>query len=96
MGETEDYSATDHVATINKYLRKRKIDAVIVANSKIPKDIIEKYIAAENKNLVKYDKKSLKDINCELIAEDLLTIDGNYIRHDDLKLATCIFNYLMR
>lgn len=94
--ETENYTATDHVVTINKYLGIRKINAVIVANSKIPKNIIEKYIAAENKNLVKYDKDSLKKIDCELITEDLLRIEGNYIRHDDLKLATCIFNYLMR
>jgi hypothetical protein len=26
----------------------------------------------------------------------LLTIEDNYIRHDSLKLATSIFNYLMR
>ena len=96
MGETEDYTATDHVNTINKYLGKRKVDAVIVANSKIPKKIIDKYISSESKNLVKYDRKSLKKIGCEVIADDLLTIDNNYIRHDNLKLAVCIFNYLMR
>ena len=96
MCETEDYTACDHVTAINKYLGKRKIDAVIVANSQIPDDIVKKYISAESKKLVKYDEKSLKEINCELIVGDLLTIDNNYIRHDDLKLATCIFNYLMR
>ena len=96
MCETEDYTATDHINTINKYLGKRKVDAVIVANSEIPNDVIDKYISSENKNLVKYDIKSLNDIGCEVIADDLLIIENNYIRHDDLKLAVCIFNYLMR
>jgi uncharacterized cofD-like protein len=94
--ETEDYTATDHVNTINKYLGKRKIDAVVVANSKIPKKILNNYISTESKDLVKYDKQSLKDINCEVLAGDILTIEGSYIRHDNMKLATAVFNYLMR
>ena len=56
MYETEDYTATDHVSTINKYLGKRKVDAVIVANSTLPKDVLDKYISEENKKLVKFDK----------------------------------------
>ena len=96
MGETEDYTATDHVNTINKYLGKRKVDAVIVANSKIPKKILNNYISTESKDLVKYDKQSLKEINCEVLAGDILTIEDNYIRHDNMKLATTVFNYLMR
>lgn len=94
--ETEDYTATDHVTTINNYLNKRKVDVVVVANSNISSSVLDKYISSENKNLVKYDIKSLNDIGCEVIAEDLLVIEDNYIRHDNLKLAICIFNYLMR
>ena len=96
IGETEDYTATDHVETINKYLGKRKVNAVIVANSKIPKKILNNYISTESKDLVKYDKQSLKEINCEVLAGDILTIEDNYIRHDNMKLATTVFNYLMR
>ncbi len=96
MGETEDFTAADHVASINKYLGKRKIDAVIVSDSKLPKRVLDKYIAAENKKLVKCDKDRLKEMGCEVIKEDLLVIENNYIRHDNLKFATCIFNYLLR
>lgn len=96
MYETDDYDATDHVKTINKYLGKRKVNAVVVANSNISKDIIDKYISSENKNLVKYNVDSLKKIGCEAITGDLLTIEDNYIRHDNIKLAVAIFNYLLR
>lgn len=96
MGETEDFTAADHVVSINNYLGKRKIDAVIVSDSKLPKRVLDKYIAAENKKLVKCDKDRLKEMGCEVIKEDLLVIENNYIRHDNLKFATCIFNYLLR
>lgn len=96
MGETEDFTAADHVATINNYLGKRKLDAVIVADSNLPKDVLDKYISSENKKLVKCDTARLKELGCKVIKDDLLVIENNYIRHDNLKFATCIFNYLMR
>lgn len=94
--ETEGYTVSDHVKIINKYLGKRKIDAVIAADSNLPNEVLDKYISVENKSLVKVDKNKLDEMGCELILEDLLVIEDNYIRHDDLKFATCIFNYLMR
>ncbi len=94
--ETYNYTVSDHVKIINHYLGKRKIDAVLAANSKLPREVLDNYISTENKKMVKVDKEKLKEIGCELIEEDILTVSNNYIRHDDLKLATCIFNYLMR
>ena len=96
MYETDNYTATDHVKTLNKYLGKRKVEAIIVADSIIPDEVLDKYISSENKNLVKYDVESLNKIGCEVIEDDILVIENNYIRHNSLKLATSIFNYLMR
>lgn len=95
-GETDDYTVGDHVAILNSYLGKKKVDAVLVSNTVIPKKIIDRYVRYENKELVKLDSSYLEDLDCEVIASDLLTIEDNYIRHDSLKLATAIFNYLMR
>lgn len=94
--ETENYTVCNHVETLNKYLNKRKVDVVIVADSKISSEILDKYISSENKNLVKCDTETLKKIDCEVIKEDLLVIEDNYIRHNNIKLAGVIFNYLMR
>ena len=94
--ETEDYTVGDHIENINKYLGKRKIDAVIVADTKLPKNILDKYISSENKKIVEIDKEKIKDLNCKLIKKDMLVIEDGYIRHDSLKLATAIFYYLMR
>lgn len=94
--ETEDYTVGDHVEIINNYLGKRKIDSVLAADSKLPSLVLDKYISSENKSLVKIDKERIASLGCELILDDLLVIEGSYIRHNGLKLATCIFNFLMR
>lgn len=94
--ETEDYTASDHVKTINQYLGKRKINTVIVANDVIPQEIIERY-SDESKKLVKIDIDELDKLGCKVIEDDLLGItEEGYIRHDGLKLANCVFNYIMR
>ena len=95
-GETDDYTVGDHVAILNEYLGKKKVDAVLVSNTVIPKKIIDRYVRYENKELVKIDMDYLKSLGCEVLSSDLLTIEDNYIRHDSMKLATAIFNYLMR
>ena len=96
MHETYDYTVGDHVSTINSYLGNRKIDAVLAANSNIPDSVLNKYVSNENKRLVKIDRGKIEDLGCELIEEDLLVVQGNYIRHDSIKLATSIFCYLLR
>jgi len=95
--ETVNYTVGDHVAKINSNLGNRKVNAVIAAGeAHLPQEIVDKYISVENKKRVSVDKDYIKSLDCELIESDLLIIENNYIRHDSLKLATCIFNYLMR
>lgn len=95
-GETDGFKVSNHLDILNKYLGKKKIDMVVAASSKIPKDIVKKYSTTEQKDLVLIDKDKIKKLNCELISGDILTIENNTIRHNSLKLANLIFNCLMR
>ncbi len=95
-GETDNYKVSDHIKILNKYLGKRKIEVVIASNTNIPKNILEKYSNKEQKDLIKIDKNNINKLNCELIEDDILTIEDNLIRHNSIKLANLIFNYLMR
>lgn len=95
-GETDNYKVSDHIKTLNKYLNKRKIDVVITPNTVIPDKIVKKYETSEQKDLVKIDKENIKKLNCKLIESDNLTIENNRIRHDSLKIANEVFNYIMR
>ena len=95
-GETDNFTVGDHVKLLNKYLNHRKVDVVIANSKEVDKKMAKKYESEEQKDPVLIDEKELKKIGVELIADDLLTIDDNTLKHDSLKLSSVIFSYLMR
>ena len=95
-GETDNYTVSDHVKLLNQYLNQRKIDVVVANNKEIEEKMIKKYETEEQKDPVLIDEEELKKLDVELIADDLLTIDDNTLKHDSLKLSSLIFSYLMR
>ena len=95
-GETDGFTVSDHIKLLNKYLHKKKIDAVIASNTKIDKKIAEKYSTAEQKEPVKIDYQELEKVGVELIEDDLIIVEDNILRHNSLKLSSLIFSYLMK
>lgn len=95
-GETDGFGVSDHINTLEKYLGKGAIDSVIVSNTVIPKNILEKYSREEEKDLVEIDYKNMENSNYEVLEDDLLTTEDGTIKHDSLKLGSIIFSYLMR
>ena len=91
-GETDDFKVSDHINTINEYLGKRKIDVVIANDGKIDKLIAEKYATEEQKDPIYVDEKNIK---CELITGNYVSLEDNVIRHNVIKLALAIFTYLL-
>ena len=92
-GETDDFKVSDHVKLLNKYLGKRKIDAVILNNGKIDASIVKNYETTEQKDLVKVDYDNLKDL--DIIDNDYIMIENGMIRHNTLRVAIDIFSYLL-
>ncbi len=92
-GETDDLSVSEHIAVINKYLGKRKVDVVVANNGYINEEIRKKYETLEQKDPVFLDKEKLK--NVKLIANNYVTVDNGYLRHDALLLSLDIFKYLI-
>ncbi len=95
-GETDNFTVSDHVKLINKYLDAKKIDVVIASNSKVDSEIALKYETKEQKDPVIIDYEELKKLDVELIEDDLLILEENRIRHDSLRLSSLVFSYLMR
>ena len=95
-GETDNFAVSDHIKMLNNYLKHRKVNVVIASSSKIDKKIAEKYQTAEQKDPVPIDKEKVEKLGTELIAEDLIVLEDNILRHDSLKLSSLIFSYLMR
>lgn len=96
-GETDGFTVGDHVELLNKYLNKRKVDVVVANGKKISQEMAKRYATKEQKDPVLVDKDKLKELETELIEEDLVTIDiDNTLKHDSLKLSSIIFSYLLR
>ena len=95
-GETDNFTVSDHLKMLNKYLKSRKVDVVIASNTKVDKEIAKKYETTEQKDPVKIDYKNIEKLGIELIEEDLIIIEDETLRHHSLKLGSLIFSYLMR
>lgn len=88
-GETDGYSVSDHVAVLNQYLGKRKVDIVVANNGPLNETVTGAY-EDENKAIVELD------LEHHVIADDLVAIDENgSVRHDPLKTAYLVFSFLM-
>lgn len=95
-GETDDFKVSDHIRVIEEYIAPRKVDVVITSNTKINKQVLEKYATEELKDPVTIDYKNLDEMNLEVIEADLITTSDGTIRHNSMKLSSIIFSYLMR
>lgn len=93
-GETDEYTASDHVKTIIDHTKQGIINYCIVNTAPVPEHLLAKY--AEEKSVpVKVDMEKLEDLDCKIVAEDVIsTID--YVRHDPKKLAKCIMNIITK
>lgn len=94
-GETDDFSVSDHVKLLNKYLGKHKIDVVIANSGIISNEIAKKYETLEQKDPVVFDYEEIKKENCDIINDNFVKITNNLIRHDVMKLSVQIFSYLL-
>jgi len=95
-GETDNFTVNDHIQTLEKYLGKNSIDAVIATTNNINDELLDKYATEEQKDPVIIDYENIIKENYELLEGDLLTTSDGTIKHDSLKLSSIIFSYLMR
>lgn len=94
-GETDNYNVSDCIKEINKYASSDFID-VVIANTKPIDEDIQKLYSKELSTPILIDEETLKEMNIEVIGEELAIIKNNQVRHDHLKTALTIFNYLMK
>lgn len=97
-GQTFGFKASDFVSVIQKYLGNC-LDFVLINNTKLPEEIIERYIAEEGSPV----EDDLTEKNFEIIRNDFLASDPieraggdklkrSLIRHDSAKIAKVLLN----
>ena len=91
-GETDDYTVSDHIKTLNTYLGKKKVSCVIANSEKITGALADKYATEEQKDPVILDRDKIKKVCKEALIDDLLIVENNVFRHDYFKLGYLIFS----
>lgn len=94
-GETDGFKVSDCVKQLNKYVGKDFIDVVVANSKEIPQEIQKLYLEEESTPIL-IDEEKLNKMKVELIKDDLAIITNNQVRHDHLRTALAIFNYIMK
>ena len=88
-GETDNYSAEDHLRVLLEHGRKGIVDYIVVNNHNIiSADVLDRY-AEEGAAPVYYNKAELEALKVKVIEANLLN-EQQVLRHDSRRLAQCI------
>lgn len=93
LGETLDYSASDHVKAIYHHIDRSFIDTILVNKENIPLDILERY-KEEKAKPVFFDMEQLNQLGLEVILGDIISLDEGVIRHNTLEVAKILYSIL--
>jgi uncharacterized cofD-like protein len=92
-GETDGYSAFDHVKTLIDHSHPRIIDYCIVNTGEVPGETLKRY-AQQNSYIVVNDRRKIENMGYRVIEDDFGIIEEGVIRHDPEKLAKMILGFL--
>ncbi|MCM8771311.1 MAG: YvcK family protein [Candidatus Omnitrophica bacterium] len=84
-GETDGYSASDHVRVLIEHAHRRIINYCVVNVGKIPQVLLDRY-HKDNSYPVVADSRKIRSMGYRVIEEDIVD-PKDYIRHDTDKLA---------
>ena len=91
-GETDGFTVSKHIETLNSYLGKRKVEYVIANSTKISGDLANKYSTEEQKDPIVLDLAKTRKLCKKVIVDDLVITENNVFRHDYFKLGYLIFS----
>ncbi|MFS0783608.1 gluconeogenesis factor YvcK family protein [Bacillus sp. 1P06AnD] len=93
-GETSNFSASDHVKAIYEHLDCAFIDTILVNNEEVPPQMKLRY-KEELAQPVHFDVARLLELGLEVVQEQIMTFEDEYIRHDTKKVANILYRMLM-
>lgn len=93
-GETMEYSASDHVRAIYEHIGYSCLDTILVNNEEVPPQMKLRY-KEELAQPVHFDVAKLLELGLDVVQEQIMTFEDEYIRHDTKKVANILYHMLM-
>jgi uncharacterized cofD-like protein len=85
-GETEGYTAFEHVRSLFDHSVEGLFDTCIVNSARVPEELMKNY-SEEGAGPTVIDRERFESAGIELIEQDLLSAEQSLARHDPGKLA---------
>lgn len=85
-GETEGYTASDHIAAIFSHSAPGLFDLCLTNSSPIPKGVADRY-AKEGAELIRCDAGNCAALGVEIVNRPIATVNDGLVRHDPGHLA---------
>ena len=92
-GETDGFTAADHIKAVFDHTEYGFFRHVVVNNGKISQDVCSNY-AGHECHPVQYDADEMRELGVTSIAVDLVSEEGNKVRHDHDKLGRILTEIL--
>ena len=88
-GETEGYTAADHLEALQRHGREGIVDLCLANNAPIPRGLAARY-SEEDAELLRVDRERIAALGIALAEYPLLSAQGGYARHDPALLAQAV------
>lgn len=88
-GETEGYSASDHIRELLRHGAPGMVDACLANDSPVPAHLREEYLR-EGAEVLSIDREAVEALGVQLFTSPLLSSKSEFARHDPQLLADAI------
>ena len=92
-GETDKYSASEHLKALIDHSHPKIVDACLINNAEPVADTLLVRYKEEESFPVKADVDQIREMGCRVVATDLLGLT-NYVRHDSAKLNKALIKLI--
>jgi uncharacterized cofD-like protein len=92
-GETDGFSASDHVRVILEHTAPKLVDACLINDAVVSNEEALNRYRSENAYPVAADNDRIKAMGIKVIATDLLSV-ADYVRHDSKKLTQALIKLI--
>ena len=93
LGETDAFTASDHVRVLLEHTGPKLVDACIINDAVVSNEEALNRYYKENSYPVAADADRIKAMGIKVIATDLLSV-ANYVRHDSKKLTQALIKLI--
>lgn len=93
-GESDHYTAYDHVKAIYDHVGDEFFDYILVNIGKVPQELHVKYLE-KNQEVVRFDEEAFRLLKAKVIAEDFLYY-GSLLRHHATKVGEILMKILLQ